>query len=176
MFRCVVRKRFDSLSTFVRLESRMDGGSDSDDYSIYDQETELQSDVLLNQTGNSVPLNVDGTISPGDSIRSINGHLHSNRVIASSGLLSSPSEINELEFMGVCRDAGGGVHILGNTEIGEEWDDSLQSKEQIEANLLNKFEAAVRRERAQAYSFSHQVINSSVSFTLLRVWRAHTDE
>ncbi|KAJ6746648.1 IQ-DOMAIN 5-RELATED [Salix koriyanagi] len=40
--------------------------------------------------------------------------------------------------------------------IGEEWDDSLQSKEQIEANMLNKFEAAVRRERALAYSFSHQ--------------------
>jgi hypothetical protein len=35
-----------------------------------------------------VPLNVDGTIS--SAIRSINGHLHSNRVIASSGLLSSP--------------------------------------------------------------------------------------
>jgi KUP system potassium uptake protein len=111
MFRCVVRKLFDSLSTFVRLESMMDGGSDSDDYSIYDQETEQQSDFLLNQTGNSVPLNVDGTISSGDSIRSINGHLHSNRVVASSGLLSSPSEINELEFMGVCRDAGV-VHIL----------------------------------------------------------------
>ena len=116
MFCCVVRKLFDSLSTFARLESMMDGGSDSDDYSIYDQETEQQSDVLLNQTGNSVPLNVDGTISSGDSIRSFNGHLHSNRVVASSGLLSSPSEINELEFMGVCRDAGV-VHILGNTEV-----------------------------------------------------------
>lgn len=42
-------------------------------------------------------------------------------------------------------------------QIGEEWDDSLQSKEQIEANLLNKYEAAMRRERAMAYSFSHQV-------------------
>ncbi|KAI5584985.1 hypothetical protein BDE02_06G117700 [Populus trichocarpa] len=41
-------------------------------------------------------------------------------------------------------------------QIGEEWDDSLQSKEQIEAKMLNKFEAAVRRERALAYSFSHQ--------------------
>ncbi|CAL5387999.1 unnamed protein product [Camellia sinensis] len=41
-------------------------------------------------------------------------------------------------------------------EIGEEWDDSLQSKEQIEANLLGKYEAAIRRERALAYSFSHQ--------------------
>jgi len=42
-------------------------------------------------------------------------------------------------------------------KIGEEWDDSLQSKEQIEAKLLHKQEAALRRERALAYSFSHQV-------------------
>ncbi|GMP50503.1 hypothetical protein CsSME_00017097 [Camellia sinensis var. sinensis] len=48
-------------------------------------------------------------------------------------------------------------------QIGEEWDDSLQSKEQIEANLLGKYEAAIRRERALAYSFSHQVIKTGRS-------------
>ncbi|XP_044472843.1 protein IQ-DOMAIN 2-like [Mangifera indica] len=42
------------------------------------------------------------------------------------------------------------------TQMGEDWDDSLQSKEQIEASLLIKYEAAMRRERAMAYSFSHQ--------------------
>ncbi|ERN04980.1 hypothetical protein AMTRI_Chr08g164610 [Amborella trichopoda] len=41
--------------------------------------------------------------------------------------------------------------------MGEDWDDSLQSKEQIEANLLGKHEAAIRRERALAYAFSHQL-------------------
>ncbi|KAA8518793.1 hypothetical protein F0562_016433 [Nyssa sinensis] len=45
---------------------------------------------------------------------------------------------------------------LENLRMGEEWDDSLQSKEKIEANLLSKYEAAMRRERALAYSFSHQ--------------------
>lgn len=45
---------------------------------------------------------------------------------------------------------------LENLRLGEEWDDSLQSKEQIEAKLLKKFEAAMRRERALAYSFTHQ--------------------
>ncbi|KAF2295839.1 hypothetical protein GH714_034453 [Hevea brasiliensis] len=40
--------------------------------------------------------------------------------------------------------------------IGENWDDSMQSKEQIEANLLHKQESAMRRERALAYAFSHQ--------------------
>lgn len=43
-------------------------------------------------------------------------------------------------------------------QIGENWDDSLQSKEKIEANLLSKHEAAIRRERALAYAFSHQVM------------------
>lgn len=43
-------------------------------------------------------------------------------------------------------------------QMGEDWDDSLQSKEQIEASLLSKHEAAMRRERAMAYSFTHQVI------------------
>ncbi|XVF55429.1 hypothetical protein PTKIN_Ptkin06aG0035300 [Pterospermum kingtungense] len=43
-----------------------------------------------------------------------------------------------------------------NLQMGDDWDDSLQSKEQIEASLLSKHEAAMRRERAMAYSFTHQ--------------------
>ncbi|CAA0827673.1 IQ-domain 2 [Striga hermonthica] len=45
---------------------------------------------------------------------------------------------------------------LESLRMGEEWDDSLQSKEQIEVNLLHKYEAAMRRERALAYSYTHQ--------------------
>ncbi|XWS55783.1 hypothetical protein CRYUN_Cryun09bG0030300 [Craigia yunnanensis] len=45
---------------------------------------------------------------------------------------------------------------LVNLQMGEDWDDSLQSKQQIEASLLSKHEAAMRRERAMAYSFTHQ--------------------
>ncbi|XP_060201601.1 protein IQ-DOMAIN 3-like [Lycium barbarum] len=45
---------------------------------------------------------------------------------------------------------------LESLRRGEEWDDSLQSKERIEASLLSKYEAAIRRERALAYSYSHQ--------------------
>lgn len=43
-------------------------------------------------------------------------------------------------------------------QIGEQWDDSPQSKEEVEASLLQKQEAAMRRERALAYAYSHQVI------------------
>ncbi|KAI5325433.1 PREDICTED: IQ-DOMAIN 1 [Prunus dulcis] len=45
---------------------------------------------------------------------------------------------------------------LETLRLGDEWDDSIQSKEQVEANLLSKHEAAMRRERALAYAFSHQ--------------------
>ncbi|CAN6470867.1 unnamed protein product [Victoria cruziana] len=40
--------------------------------------------------------------------------------------------------------------------VGEDWDDSPRSKEQAEAKLINRHEAAVRRERALAYAFTHQ--------------------
>ncbi|XP_024029291.1 protein IQ-DOMAIN 1 [Morus notabilis] len=47
------------------------------------------------------------------------------------------------------------------TSMGEEWNDSTQSKEKIEARLLSKQEAALRRERALAYAFSHQTLKNS---------------
>ncbi|KAK1400104.1 IQ-domain 3 [Heracleum sosnowskyi] len=45
---------------------------------------------------------------------------------------------------------------LERLQKGEDWNHSSQSKEQIEAKLLSKYEAAMRRERAMAYSFAHQ--------------------
>ncbi|KAJ6793611.1 protein IQ-DOMAIN 1-like [Iris pallida] len=50
---------------------------------------------------------------------------------------------------------------LEKQRMAEEWDTSLQSKEQIETSLQNKQDAAIRRERAMAYAFSHQWKNSS---------------
>lgn len=41
-------------------------------------------------------------------------------------------------------------------QVGKGWNDSTQSKEQIEATLKGKHEAAMRRERALAYAFSQQ--------------------
>uniref|UniRef100_A0A0C9S9K0 TSA: Wollemia nobilis Ref_Wollemi_Transcript_92_2200 transcribed RNA sequence n=1 Tax=Wollemia nobilis TaxID=56998 RepID=A0A0C9S9K0_9CONI len=43
----------------------------------------------------------------------------------------------------------------------KEWDDSLQSKEEIEASLQSKQEAAMKRERALAYAFSHQSLKNT---------------
>lgn len=40
----------------------------------------------------------------------------------------------------------------------EDWDDSQLTKEQIEARLQKKVEAVIKRERAMAYAYSHQVL------------------
>ncbi|XP_062155504.1 protein IQ-DOMAIN 3 [Alnus glutinosa] len=42
------------------------------------------------------------------------------------------------------------------TSMGEDWNDSTQSREQVEAKLQSRQEATIRRERALAYAFSHQ--------------------
>ncbi|KAL1541128.1 protein IQ-DOMAIN 1-like [Salvia divinorum] len=48
------------------------------------------------------------------------------------------------------------VKELDSLRMAEEWDDSPQTKEETEASLLQKYEAAMRRERALAYSYTHQ--------------------
>ncbi|KAI3849931.1 hypothetical protein MKW98_026847 [Papaver atlanticum] len=40
--------------------------------------------------------------------------------------------------------------------MGDDWDVSAQSNEQLEAKQIHKQEAAMRRERALAYAFTHQ--------------------
>ncbi|TVU19727.1 hypothetical protein EJB05_35896 [Eragrostis curvula] len=49
---------------------------------------------------------------------------------------------------------------LDKAKVGEGWDLSHQSKEQMEAVMTMKHEAASRRQRALAYAFSHQVVTT----------------
>lgn len=39
----------------------------------------------------------------------------------------------------------------------EEWEDSVLTKEELEASIRRKVEATIRRERALAYAYTHQV-------------------
>ncbi|KAL9317781.1 hypothetical protein ACSQ67_014298 [Phaseolus vulgaris] len=57
--------------------------------------------------------------------------------------------------------------MQANNQIGEKWDDSSKSKEEVEAKLLNRQIAAMRREKAMAYASTHQQTwrNSSKSAT-----------
>ncbi|MFS8023436.1 putative potassium transporter [Helianthus anomalus] len=105
MFRCVARygykdlhkkdeefekKLFDNLFMFVRLESMMEGGSDSDDYSLYGQQTQRSKDFLLSDTNNNTFSSVvDLTISSCDSIVPAKSPLHVRNFGTSSGQVSS---------------------------------------------------------------------------------------
>ncbi|CAH8321883.1 unnamed protein product [Eruca vesicaria subsp. sativa] len=46
--------------------------------------------------------------------------------------------------------------LAAGLKNGDNWDDSSQSKEKVEAKLLSKYEATMRRERALAYAYTHQ--------------------
>ncbi|KAH7547602.1 protein IQ-DOMAIN 14 [Ziziphus jujuba] len=49
-------------------------------------------------------------------------------------------------------------NLSQTSEAGnDEWDDSLLTKEEVEARLQRKVEAIVKRERAMAYAYSHQL-------------------
>ncbi|CAI9108557.1 OLC1v1008187C2 [Oldenlandia corymbosa var. corymbosa] len=43
------------------------------------------------------------------------------------------------------------------SEAGENWDDSVLTKEEVEGRLRKKVEAVIKRERAMAYAYSHQL-------------------
>ncbi|KAF2286758.1 hypothetical protein GH714_027606 [Hevea brasiliensis] len=137
MFRCVSRygykdlhkkdedfekKLFDNLLLFVRLESMMEGCSDSDEYSLYSQRIEQSRDALLNN-GNTTSAAVDSIISSVDSIVPVKSPVNANYTIRSSGQTSSQMEVEELQFLNNCRDAGV-VHILGNTVVRARRDSS----------------------------------------------------
>ncbi|MBA0555328.1 hypothetical protein Golob_025513 [Gossypium lobatum] len=56
-------------------------------------------------------------------------------------------------------ESGLGKLTFGQSETGNEnWDDSLLTKEEIEARMQRKVEAVIKRERAMAYAYSHQVL------------------
>lgn len=43
----------------------------------------------------------------------------------------------------------------------DDWDDRPHTSEEIEAKLLSRKEAALKREKALVYAFSHKVCSSS---------------
>ncbi|KAG2684127.1 hypothetical protein I3843_10G061500 [Carya illinoinensis] len=168
MFRCVARygykdlhkkdddfenKLFDALFLFVRLESMMEGCSDSDEYSLYGQQTQLSRDGLLDNNGNSSSSNMDPTISSVDSIVPVRSPLHVNRTGGSSGQASAQTEIDELEFLKNCRDAGV-VHILGNTVVRARRDSKFYKK--IAIDYIYAFLRKMCRENSVIFNVPHE--------------------
>ncbi|GFQ00875.1 putative potassium transporter 12 [Phtheirospermum japonicum] len=160
MFRCVARygykdlhkkdddfekKLFDNLFTFVRLESMMEGCSDSDEYSVYGQQTQRSNDYLLNGDGL--------TISSADSIVPARSPAHVNSTVMSSGRESSQTEVDELEYLSSCKDAGV-VHIMGNTIVKARRESGIYKK--IAIDYIYAFLRKICRENSVIFNVPHE--------------------
>ncbi|KAF8412681.1 hypothetical protein HHK36_000649 [Tetracentron sinense] len=168
MFRCVARygykdlhkkhddfekMLFDSLFVFVRLESMMEGCSDSEEYSIYGQQTEKSVDFLLTDIGNTVSSNEEPPISLTDCIVPVKSPLRANSVVRTSGQASSQTEVDELEFLKSCRDAGV-VHILGNTVVRASRNSQFLKK--IAVDYIYAFLRRICRENSVIFNVPHE--------------------
>ncbi|GLT49477.1 hypothetical protein SLA2020_230290 [Shorea laevis] len=168
MFRCVARygykdlhkkdddfekKLFDSLFLFVRLESMMEGCSDSDEYSLYGQQTQQSRDALLNNNGNATCSDIDLTISSVDSIVPVKSPTHAHNTIQSSGQGSNQTEADELEFLNSCRDAGV-VHIMGNTVVRARRESRFYRK--IAIDYVYAFLRKICRENSVIFNVPHE--------------------
>ncbi|CAL5394796.1 unnamed protein product [Camellia sinensis] len=60
-------------------------------------------------------------------------------------------------------DSSSGKWTATQSEAGlqEEWDDSLLTKEEIEARMHRKMEAIIKRERVMAYAHAHQLLKGN---------------
>ncbi|XP_026452661.1 potassium transporter 10-like isoform X2 [Papaver somniferum] len=143
MFRCVARygymdirkkdddfekKLFENLFLFVRLESAMEVCSDSEDYNLYGQQIVRSGDSQVNDNRNMIiSLNVDTTIaSSGDD-----GGIIPAKSSDLAGQTSHETELDEMEYLKRCRDAGV-AHILGNTILRAESDAKFIKKISID--------------------------------------------
>ncbi|KAJ8545180.1 hypothetical protein K7X08_017763 [Anisodus acutangulus] len=168
MFRCVARygykdlhkkdeefekKLFDNLFLFVRLENMMEGCSDSDEYSLYGQQTQNSADYLLRNNGNLTTANNDFTCSTVDSIIPVKSTNQGNSTVTSSGRESSQAEVDEMEFLIRCRDAGV-VHILGNTIVRARRDSRFYKK--IAIDYIYAFLRKICRENSVIFNVPHE--------------------
>ncbi|XP_047962062.1 potassium transporter 11-like [Salvia hispanica] len=163
MFRCVARygykdlhkkdddfenKLFANLFMFVRLEAMMEGCSDSDEYSLYGQQT-----VQSRDNGETSTSNLDFTISSVDSIVPARSPMHVSTTHTSSGRESGQTEGDELEFMKSCRDAGV-VHILGNTVVMARRESRFYKK--IAIDYIYAFLRKICRENSVIFNVPHE--------------------
>ncbi|XP_060193173.1 potassium transporter 10-like isoform X2 [Lycium barbarum] len=169
MFRCVARygykdlhkkdeefekKLFDNLFLFVRLENMMEGCSDSDEYSLYGQQTQNSMDYLLRNNGNlTTGNNNDFTCSTVDSIIPVKSPNQGNNTVTSLGRESSQAEVDEMEFLNRCRDAGV-VHILGNTIVRARRDSRFYKK--IAIDYIYAFLRKICRENSVIFNVPHE--------------------
>ncbi|KAH9620548.1 hypothetical protein KSS87_016497 [Heliosperma pusillum] len=166
MFRCVARygykdlhkkdddfekKLFHNLFMFVRLESMMEGCTDSEEYSL-GQQTAQSRDVLLD---NRNAFSEDNpTLDSVDSIVPANTPLgHASFLYRHSGQTSGQAEIDELEFLNTCKEAGV-VHILGNTVVRARTGSKLYKR--LAVDYVYAFLRKICREHSVIFNVPHE--------------------
>ncbi|GAB2213879.1 hypothetical protein Droror1_Dr00018203, partial [Drosera rotundifolia] len=169
MFRCVARygykdlhkkdddfekKLFDNLFLFVRLESMMEGYSDSEEYSLNGLQTCRSRDLLLTSRDNEVLSQMDLTITSVDAITPAKSP-QANLTMRSSGQGSGQTEVDELEFLRTCRDTGV-VHIMGNTVVKASRDSRLYKK--IAVDYIYAFLRKICREHSVIFNVPHETL------------------
>ncbi|GKD76861.1 potassium transporter 10-like protein isoform X1 [Tanacetum coccineum] len=158
MFRCVARygykdrkrdddfekKILDSIFLFVKLESLMEGSSDSDDYSLYDDDQEtIHSNDLNDDDNNTFSSIVDITVLSNQSVSN----------------LGTPSRYHmqdigdEMEFVTRCRNAGV-VHLFGNTIIKARSGSGIYNK--ICINYMYAFLRKICRQHSVIFNVPHE--------------------
>lgn len=176
MFRCVARygykdlhkkddefekKLFNNLFMYVRLESMMEGCSDSDEYSLCGghQTTEQSRGLMLRD--NNVN-SADPTVSSVDSIVQVISPNHST--VLSSDRVSNQTEVDEFEFLTKCRDAGV-VHILGNTVVRARRESKIYKR--VAIDYIYAFLRKICRENSVIFNLPHEsLLNVGQIFTV----------
>ncbi|XP_021318791.1 probable potassium transporter 11 isoform X2 [Sorghum bicolor] len=181
MFRCVARygykdlhKRdedfermlFDCVLFFVRLESMMEGYSDSDEFSVPEQITSssrgqaafLQGEracATMCSNGGELSFSSQDSIVPAaQSPRGLRLQLQLQCSASAVGLASGGDTVgDELEFLNRCKDAGV-VHILGNTIVRARRDSGVVKK--LAVDYMYAFMRRVCRENSVIFNVPHE--------------------
>ncbi|RLM60589.1 putative potassium transporter 12 [Panicum miliaceum] len=166
MFRCVARYGYkdihkkdadfekmllDRLLVFVRLESMMDGYSDSEDFTMMEQKAERSTRALLTEKAGSNTMSSIGDMSYSshDSIMPAKSPLTGNSLTR----YSSQTFGDEQEFLNRCKDAGV-VHILGNTVVQARRDSGIVKK--VAVNYVYAFLRKLCRENSVIFNVPHE--------------------
>ncbi|KAG2577380.1 hypothetical protein PVAP13_6NG097000 [Panicum virgatum] len=166
MFRCVARYGYkdihkkdedfekmllDRLLVFVRLESMMDGYSDSEDFTMMEQKGERSTRALLTEKAGSNTMSSIGDMSYSshDSIMPAKSPLTGNSLTR----YSSQTFGDEQEFLNRCKDAGV-VHILGNTVVQARRDSGIVKK--VAVNYVYAFLRKLCRENSVIFNVPHE--------------------
>ncbi|WOL17708.1 putative potassium transporter 11 [Canna indica] len=165
MFRCVARygykdlhkkdddfekMLYDSLSLFVRLESMMDGYSDSDEYSLPAQQTEKTMDLTATVNGND---NADLSYASSCDLIQPAPSQGSGMVSSSGSRQTCQTTGDELEFLNRCKEAGV-VHILGNTIVRARRESGIVKK--IAVDYIYAFLRRICRENSVIFNVPHE--------------------